>query len=121
MPGELRIDLLGGFAVAVGDDHVAERAWRLRKARSLVKLLALQPRHVLHREQVYELLWPDRDTPSAAGNLRQTLHVARRAIGGLGIDAAAVLGSDGDLITLDAPAGLRVDVVEFEHAARAAL
>lgn len=122
MPGELRIELLGGFAVAVGAERVAERAWRLRKARSLVKLLALQPRHALHREQVCELLWPDRGMASAAGNLRQTLHVARRAIGGLGVDAAVVLGSDGDLITLVAPAGgLLIDLDAFEDAARAAL
>jgi predicted ATPase/DNA-binding SARP family transcriptional activator len=122
MPGELRIELLGRFAVAVDGNRVAERAWRLRKARSLVKLLALQPRYALHREQVCELLWPDRDLASAGGNLRQTLHVARRAIGGLGIDGAAVLESGGDLITLSsAPAGLRVDLVEFEHAAHAAL
>lgn len=121
MSGELRIELLGGFAVALGGNRVAERAWRLRKARSLVKLLALEPRHALHREHVCELLWPDRDTASAAGNLRQTLHVARRAIGGLGIDAAAVLATEGDLITLGAAGGLLVDVLEFERAARAAL
>src|ERR1700709_1946291 len=100
MPGRLRIELLGAFAVAVDGNRVAERAWRLRKARSLVKLLALQPRHVLHREQVCGLLWPARDMASAAANLRQTLHVARRAIGGLGIDGAAVLVSGRDLITL---------------------
>ncbi|MEA2242345.1 MAG: hypothetical protein QOD24_1901 [Solirubrobacteraceae bacterium] len=121
MLGELRIKLLGAFAVAVDGNRVAERAWRLRKARSLVKLLALQPRHVLHREQVCGLLWPDRDMASAAANLRQTLHVARRAIGGLGIDGAAVLVSGRDLITLCAPESLRVDLVEFEHAAHAAL
>jgi DNA-binding SARP family transcriptional activator len=121
MLGELRIKLLGAFTVAVDGNRVAERAWRLRKARSLVKLLALQPRHVLHREQVCGLLWPDRDMASAAANLRQTLHVARRAIGGLGIDGAAVLVSGRDLITLCAPESLRVDLVEFEHAAHAAL
>jgi predicted ATPase/DNA-binding SARP family transcriptional activator len=122
MAGELRIELLGGFGVAVDDTRVAERAWRLRKARSLVKLLALAPRHTLHREQVCELLWPDRDMASAAGNLRQTLHVARRAIGGLGIDAGVALGSDGDLIALSATAeGLIVDLDEFERGAHDAL
>jgi DNA-binding SARP family transcriptional activator len=32
-------------------------AWRLRRARTLVKLLTLAPRHRLHREQVVDALW----------------------------------------------------------------
>ena len=85
-----------------------------------MKLLALQPRHAMHREQIFELLWPDRDPTSAAANLRQTLHVARRAIGGPGIDATAMLASEGDLITLSA-SGLGIDLLEFEQAAADAL
>jgi DNA-binding SARP family transcriptional activator len=46
------------------------RAWRLRKARSVVKLLALTPGHRLHREHVIEALWPDRDPTAAFNNLR---------------------------------------------------
>ena len=37
----LRLRVLGGFHVAVGDRPVPESAWRLRKAKSLIKLLAL--------------------------------------------------------------------------------
>ena len=39
----LRITLLGGFSVAIGGAPVDERAWRLRKARALVKVAALAP------------------------------------------------------------------------------
>src|SRR5438874_2119397 len=39
---------------------VPETAWRLKKARELVKLLALAPGHRLHREQVMDVLWRDR-------------------------------------------------------------
>src|SRR5262245_53875725 len=46
----LRIRLLGQFQVAIGPEVIPEEAWRLRKARSLVKLLALAPGHRLHRE-----------------------------------------------------------------------
>jgi hypothetical protein len=38
---EPHIRLLGGFSVAVGDTVVSDRAWRLRKAKALVKILAL--------------------------------------------------------------------------------
>jgi two-component SAPR family response regulator len=54
----LRIGLLGGFTVTVGDRKVDESAWRLRKAASLVKLLALASGHRLHRERAMDLLWP---------------------------------------------------------------
>jgi tetratricopeptide (TPR) repeat protein len=66
----LRVRLLGGFAVQVGSRPVPPGGWRLRKARDLVKLLALAPEHRLHREQVMELLWPERDAAAATNNLR---------------------------------------------------
>ena len=57
--GVVRIGLLGGFSVTVGDRKVDESAWRLRKAASLIKLLALAPGHRLHRERAMDLLWPE--------------------------------------------------------------
>jgi DNA-binding SARP family transcriptional activator len=43
----------------------------------LLKLLALQPRHRLHGEQVMELLWPELDAESATNNLHKTIHIVR--------------------------------------------
>jgi predicted ATPase len=77
---EITITLLGGFAAAVDSEPVPERAWRLKKARELVKLLALAPDHRLHREQVMDVLWRDRVPAAAANNLHQAVHVARRAL-----------------------------------------
>lgn len=51
----------------------------MRKAKSLVKLLTLSPGHRLHREQVMDVLWPGLKPRSAANNLHQILHAARRA------------------------------------------
>jgi DNA-binding SARP family transcriptional activator len=78
--GVVRIGLLGGFSVTVGDRKTDEGAWRLRKAASLIKLLALAPGHRLHRERAMDLLWPDLGLRAASNNLRQTLHVARRTL-----------------------------------------
>ena len=47
---------------------------------SPVKLLALAPGHRLHREQVMELLWPDRGEKAQANNLRGALYVARQTL-----------------------------------------
>ena len=74
------LSLLGGFAAAVDDVPVAESAWRLKKARELVKLLALASGHRIHREQAMDLLWGDREPDAAANNLHQAVYVARRAL-----------------------------------------
>ena len=52
----VRIRLLGGFSVSVDSRTIARNEWRLRKAATLVKLLALAPGHRMHREQAMELL-----------------------------------------------------------------
>jgi predicted ATPase len=77
---EVTVNLLGGFGAAVDGIEVPPAAWRLKKARELVKLLALAPGHRLHREQAMDVLWPDRAPAAAANNLHQALHVARRAL-----------------------------------------
>jgi len=79
-PG-VSVILLGGFAASVDGHPVPDGAWRLRKGRELVKLLALAPGHRLHREQVMDVLWRDREPAAAANNLHQAVYVARRALG----------------------------------------
>src|SRR3954468_24066054 len=75
------VTLLGGFAAAVDGTTVPDTAWRLKKARALVKLLALARGHRLHREQAMDVLWRDLAPAAAANNLHQAVHVARRALG----------------------------------------
>ena len=48
----LQIHLLGGFVATVAGRAVTDDAWRLRRAKTLVKLLALAPERRLHREQL---------------------------------------------------------------------
>jgi hypothetical protein len=78
--GNVTVSLLGGFTAAVDGASVAESAWRLKKARELVKLLALAPEHRLHREQVMDVLWRDLEPAAAANNLHQAVYAARRAL-----------------------------------------
>jgi DNA-binding SARP family transcriptional activator len=75
---DIRIELFGGFRVDVGGRPIPEEAWRQRKPAALVKLLALAPRHRLHREQVMDALWPELAPAASAANLRKALHYARR-------------------------------------------
>ena len=114
---ELRIELLGGFRVSVGDRAVPDRVWHRRKPAALVKLLALAPAHRLHREQIMDALWPELGPAAAGANLRKSLHHARRALA-VG-DGDGVLSSDGELVALTA-GELWVDVAAFRTALAAA-
>src|SRR5215212_3792542 len=118
----VRIRMLGGFSVSVGASTIKEGEWRLRKAAGLVKLLALEPGHRMHREQLMDVLWPDLDEKAQANNLRYALHHARRTLA-LASDsdrASRLLALRGELIELGAEGSLAVDVEAFEEAARTA-
>jgi predicted ATPase len=116
----VRIHLLGAFAVAIDDQLVPEGAWRLRKAKTLVKLLALAPGHRLHREQVIAVLWPDRAREAAANNLHQVLHVARRQLDG-GAGGRRCLRLEHDVLSLCAEEELWIDAEAFRREALSAL
>src|SRR5688500_6020235 len=87
----LTVRLLGGFQVAVGGRPVADGAWRLRQARSLVRLLALAP---------------GRPRP--------------RALEPGGGRRSRYLRLEREVLTLGAPGEVRVDVEAFEAAAATA-
>jgi DNA-binding SARP family transcriptional activator len=120
--GPLRVRLLGGFGVERSDVGQAVSDWPRRSAKTLVKLLAVQPGHALHREQVIDVLWPKVDAESALNSLGKALHVARRALQpGLSRrqDSAYLRLADGMLALNTAHA--RVDADEFEQLAEDAL
>jgi predicted ATPase/DNA-binding SARP family transcriptional activator len=126
VPFPVRVRLLGGFGVWVGPGLIEEDRWRLRKARSLIKLLTLAPGHSLHREQVMEALWPGLGVRKASNNLHQILHAARRVFepSALASDNAAcsssylLLRDEQLLLCPEGP--LWVDVEAFEEAAATA-
>jgi tetratricopeptide (TPR) repeat protein len=79
-PPLLRVHLLGGFRTSRdGGARTVER-WSRPGARTLVKLLAIAPRHQLHREQIMAVCWPDAELAAALHSLRVALHTARHAL-----------------------------------------
>src|SRR4051812_3184325 len=117
MDKPVQIRLFGAFAVQVGDQVVPEGAWRLRKGKSLVKLLALAPERRVHRERATEWLWPDRAPEAAANNFHHALYVARRALETAGAQAADVLPLKDDMLLLHPGGEVEIDVEAFERAA----
>lgn len=113
----LRIQLLGDFGVLVDGRPVREDQWARRKAKLLIKLLALQPHHRLHREQIMELLWPEQPAKSAANCLYKALHAARHSLEPQrpSWTASNFILAREDQIILRAPQELCVDAEEFEH------
>ena len=96
----LVLRLLGGFQLQVSGRAVQEDVWRLRRAKTLLKLLALTPERRLHREQLAEALWADGEG-SAAG-LHQVLYVARKALASGGDEAlAGSISMRDDVVELD--------------------
>jgi predicted ATPase/DNA-binding SARP family transcriptional activator len=113
----VRIQLLGGFSIVFGNEPIPFERFRLRKARNLVKLLALSGNHRLHREQLMELLWPDGDPHSASNNLHQALFAARRALVLTGADPGLYLVYENENLCLSSGNPVWVDVDQFEMAA----
>jgi DNA-binding SARP family transcriptional activator len=113
---EIRVTMLGRFAVSVGGVPVAEAGWKRRQAAAVVKVLALAPGRRLHREQVIDLIWPDDELAAALPKLHKAAHYARRAIG---VPGAVVLR--GDQVLLCPGAAVTVDAAEFGELARRAL
>ncbi len=111
----VRIRLLGGFEVAVGDRVVGATSWPSTRAAQLVQVLALADDNVLARDQVIEALWPHLHAEAGAANLRKAAHLARRT---LGTEDAVVLRRG--QVALFPSRALRVDVEEFVSAAHAA-
>ena len=103
----LDVSLFGGLTVSWGGQPVAVEAPRLR---SLLAYLLLhdvpQP-----RERLAPLFWPDSDETQARTNLRQSLHLLRRALP----DAERILEMDTRVVALKPGAPCRVDVDEFEQ------
>ncbi|HSR94907.1 MAG TPA: BTAD domain-containing putative transcriptional regulator [Solirubrobacterales bacterium] len=113
----LCIGLLGTFSVSLNGDAVPDDAWRLRKAKTLIKLLALAPEQRLHADRAAELLWADRDQASARNNLHQAIFAARRALDSTGLEGSRCLELQEDVMALCPHDPVRIDVVAFEQAA----
>lgn len=116
LKNELHIQLLSGFAVSVGGVRLPQERWKSRRARSLVKLLALTPGQRLHRDQVIDTFWPDSELTSAVNNFHQSLYAARQVLEDH--KAGRLILEEGFVCLMAGQGGvLRVDVEQFEAAA----
>ncbi len=100
-----------------------EARWGRKKAKTLIKILALENSHSLYRDRLMELLWPEQNSEQALNNLHKTIHAARRALEPelkAGGESRFMVTTDQQRVVLQATE-LRIDSEEFERAARRAL
>ena len=116
-PEDVRVGLLGGFSVSVAGRAVPDDAWRLRKAKALIKLLALAPDRQLHWEHIGETLWPDRDASATRNNLHQALHACREALTSAGIEGRQAIQLRDGMVGFGDATALVIDVEAFTAAA----
>ncbi len=102
----LRVTLLGGMDLALGERPVAVEAPRLR---SLLAYLLLH-RVPQPRTHLAYLFWPDSDETQARTNLRQALHLLRRSVP----EVDRFLDIDSRMLGLRRDAPWWVDVDAFE-------
>jgi len=113
---DVRIEMLGRFDVFVDGALTGAGTLGRRQASALLKLLALDPSHGMHRERLLDLLWPDDDLDEALPKLHKAAHFARRAC-----DHVDAVVFRGDLVQLFPGVNVVVDAEHFEGLARRAL
>ncbi len=113
---QVQIEVIGDFRVRVGDQQVPAESWTRRDAAALVKILALEQGHQMHRERMMDLLWPESDGADLAPRLHKAAHYARRALGGS--DSVVLRG---EMVSLFPGGDIVVDLTDFERAATVAL
>ena len=104
--------VLGRFELRSGDETLIDRQWPRRKASALLKILALEPSHALHRDRVLDALWPELSADAAANSLYKSMHYLKGVA-----DGAAVLRAN----VLALSPGVSVDLDAFATCARNAL
>ena len=118
MTPEVKLAMLGRFAVSLDGHAIDEQRWKLRKAKQLVKILALAPGQRLEKERLLDLLWPELDPAAADNSFRQTVFVARRALDP--VDGSRLFQRVDDAVELWTHGTLWTDVEEFRERARRA-
>jgi DNA-binding SARP family transcriptional activator len=113
---ELRFRCFGRFDVHRGEEPVDLAELRPR-ARSVLRMLAVNLATGVHRQALFDELWPDDDEAAASRKLQVAISSIRRVLEPAG---PHVLRRRDDVYALDPDAGVTCDVDDFERAAASA-
>lgn len=119
-PLPLYVQTLGPFRVWRGLHEIPASAWTRNKALRLFQFLLVHRHRPVHREEVMEALWPEKDPQAAAAALRVTLNALHQAL-----EPARPPGTppvyvqrSGETLHLNPEASLQLDIDVFERLIR---
>ncbi|MFA7634967.1 MAG: BTAD domain-containing putative transcriptional regulator [Bacillota bacterium] len=115
----LHIRTLGRFALYRGTDEVPNREWQREKARSLFQLLVVNRKTFLHRDRIFDALWPGLDSDNAAKHLKVAFNTMLNVLEPHRpprLSSFCVI-RDGPLYGFNPHSGYWVDADEFESLA----
>lgn len=115
-PPPISVHCFGGFRLYIGGDEAQLRRVRPR-ARAVLRLLALESGHGVHREVLLDALWRDVDPAAGTHSLHVSVSSLRAALEpGVSRGASKILVRDGEHYRLAMPPGSFSDLVEFDRA-----
>lgn len=80
--GLFRVQLLGDLAVSFNGNPLPIEDWQAR-ARTLFTIIAVSPSLRRSRDELIEFMWPEAMPEAGSSNVRYTVHLLRRLLGGL--------------------------------------
>jgi DNA-binding SARP family transcriptional activator len=114
-PGRPTVCLFGSFELGDGHAGVDLRVLRPR-ARSLLRLLALNRGKLIHREAIIDALWPSADLETGKRNLHTAISAVRQVLGSTGF----TIDRESDSYRFATPPDASWDIAEFDAALAAA-
>lgn len=121
VPGPpLRIRALGRLEIESGPRRIGFDDWSSARALRLFQLLLVRRFRWVSREEIIETLWPEIDPERGRNNLRQSIHLLRRALDPAANTpvGASRVRTHGDGCRLDPGENPSYDVAELEDAVR---
>jgi predicted ATPase/DNA-binding SARP family transcriptional activator len=120
MVAVLKVGLCGGVALEVDGRRIPDSSFAGRQGRLVWAYLVLERHRSVHREELAELLWPDRLPSSWTSSLSVVVSKLRRLLGDMGLDPTeALAGSFGSyrlLLTDEVWIDWEVAAERVEHA-----
>lgn len=108
-PAPLAVQTLGGFRVVRDGEPIPPDAWKSKKARDLLKILAARRGRPVARDEIIEALWPEED-PNRTGNRLSVALSTLRSV----IDRERNLPPDHFVGAADGALRLSLDAVELD-------
>ncbi len=115
-PPSLQVQLLGGLVVVVGGHSVDLSSVR-PKARSVLRLLALDVGHPVHRDRLAQAFWPSLASTTATHNLQVSVSSLRALLEGTSPGGGGLLTRQGSSYRLGRP-GASSDLTQLGEAMR---